>query len=218
MAKKTGRGGVMQNSAHPGSVRRYVVRRVSPPTPRRRELDLPQQRVGALMQGLRGEQDTSARALEFIILTVCRLAEACHATWEEFDLAAGVWTIPAERSRSGKARHVALSDAAIAVLEQLRGCDPTAVFPGLARRGDTLAFLRVLERLGWPATTARAGRAAFQAWAEAARYPRDGVRFCLGFGLIPAPRAAYLHSDQFEGCRALMAEWAAWCATVQPDS
>ncbi len=43
----------------------------------------------------------AARALEFTILTAARTGEVLGATWEEIDLAAKVWTIPAERMKAG---------------------------------------------------------------------------------------------------------------------
>ena len=37
----------------------------------------------------------SARALEFLILTAARSGEVLGATWDEFDLEAALWTVPA---------------------------------------------------------------------------------------------------------------------------
>lgn len=59
-----------------------------------------------------------------LLLTGCRKRELLDARWEHFDIGRRVWRIP--MSKTGKARHVPLSDQALAVLEQVprfKGCD-----------------------------------------------------------------------------------------------
>lgn len=59
-----------------------------------------------------------------LLLTGCRKRELLDARWEHFDLGRKVWRIP--MSKTGKARHVPLSDQALAVLEQIprfKDCD-----------------------------------------------------------------------------------------------
>ncbi|WP_430386481.1 tyrosine-type recombinase/integrase [Blastomonas fulva] len=59
-----------------------------------------------------------------LLLTGCRKRELLDARWEHFDLERKAWRIP--MSKTGKARHVPLSDQALAVLEQVprfKGCD-----------------------------------------------------------------------------------------------
>ncbi|MET3760105.1 integrase [Sphingomonas sp. UYEF23] len=53
-----------------------------------------------------------------LLLTGCRKRELLDARWEQVDLARKVWRIPT--SKSGKARHVPLSDDAINVFASLR--------------------------------------------------------------------------------------------------
>lgn len=220
MTKATRPVRAARSDARPRRAGRKSARGLLRNRPQLREAELPYRRIGALVRGLRQEQDMSAHALEFILLTACRLAEACDAAWCEFDLAARVWTIPAERSRGGRAHRVPLSDAAIAALEKVRGRHPTRVYPGLARRaGNHLAFRRVLERLGWPANAARDGRAAFRAWAERAGLASETVALCLGHRVILGPDAIPCPDAQrFERCRALLEEWSQWCGIVRPGS
>jgi len=52
-----------------------------------------------------------------LLLTGCRKRELLDAKWEEFDLGRQTWRIP--MSKSGKSRHVPLSDAALKVLAEL---------------------------------------------------------------------------------------------------
>jgi integrase len=173
------------------------------------------QEIGALLRDLRLEQGVVARALEFIMLTACLMSEASQAVWSEFDFQARVWTIPAERSKSGRAHRIPLSDQALVLLEQVRGCDPTWVFPGVGNaRAGYPAPRGLLERLGYPAFATRASRTTFRNWAgERPQYSGAVVALCLGHYVEPAvPLIATRHPDRVEACRALMGDWARWCA------
>jgi len=44
----------------------------------------------------------------------------CEADWTEFDLTAGLWRIPAERTKSSRAHLVHLAPQAVAILEALK--------------------------------------------------------------------------------------------------
>ena len=76
------------------------------------------------MASLRGKSGTSARALEFTILTAARTGEAIGARWSEFDLLAKLWIVPPQRTKALKEHRVALSDRAVQILS------------GLPRTGD----------------------------------------------------------------------------------
>ena len=58
--------------------------------------------------------------LEFLILTATRSGETREAPWDEIDLKARVWTIPASRTKMRKAHRVPLSSQAIGVLMEAR--------------------------------------------------------------------------------------------------
>ena len=99
----------------------------------------------AFLGELRQKQDLSARALEFTILTAARSGEVLGAKWPEFDLAAKLWTIPAERMKSGREHRVPLSDRAMAILGGLpRKADTDFVFLG-TRAGKPLSNMAMLE-------------------------------------------------------------------------
>lgn len=72
-------------------------------------------------------QDSENPQLQYIVplllLTGCRKRELLDATWDDMDLAQRRWRIPL--SKSGKARHVPLSDGVLALLAQVprwEGC------------------------------------------------------------------------------------------------
>ena len=52
-----------------------------------------------------------------LLLTGCRKRELLDARWEDFDLPHRRWRIP--MSKSGKARHVPLSEAAVSLIQSL---------------------------------------------------------------------------------------------------
>jgi len=60
-------------------------------------------------------------ALRILILTGQRECEVTDALWSEFDLAAGLWRIPATRTKSGRAHLVHLAPQSVVILEELRG-------------------------------------------------------------------------------------------------
>ncbi|MBN3765199.1 integrase arm-type DNA-binding domain-containing protein [Burkholderia sp. Ac-20365] len=60
-------------------------------------------------------------ALNLLVLTMANKSELIEATWREFDLDAGVWTIPAARAGNGRERRVYLSKQALAMLRELFG-------------------------------------------------------------------------------------------------
>jgi integrase len=72
-------------------------------------------------------QDSDNSQLKYIVplllLIGCRKHELIGAKWEEFDLERRTWRIPL--TKSGKARHVPLSDSALQILKKLprwEGC------------------------------------------------------------------------------------------------
>jgi len=89
-------------------------------------------------------------AIEFQLLTGARPAEVRLATWREFDLARGVWSISAERVKSDRAFHVHLSAPALDVLTRAKSISGRSelVFPG-ANDGamEKMAVARALSRL-----------------------------------------------------------------------
>ncbi|HET6725499.1 MAG TPA: tyrosine-type recombinase/integrase [Gammaproteobacteria bacterium] len=57
-----------------------------------------------------------------------RTGELCVAPWDEFDLEAGVWTIPKERTKNGRTHLVPLVASAVAELRMLRELFPASPY------------------------------------------------------------------------------------------
>ena len=103
---------------------------------------LPFDDAPVFLAALRRRAGTAARALEFAILTASRTGEVLGARWSEIDLAAKLWSVPAERMKAGREHRVPLSDPALALLNSVRplalmtdGLPDRAapVFPGMRR-------------------------------------------------------------------------------------
>jgi len=93
-------------------------------------------------------------AVNFMMLTFVRTSEMIQARWEEFDLKAKTWLIPASRMKMGKEHLVPLSRQAVAILEELRELHnhPVYVFPSRNSRNKTMSnntVLMALDRMGY---------------------------------------------------------------------
>lgn len=181
---------------------------------------LPYDAVGAFMVELRKRDGTAARALEFAILTAARTNEVLKARWEEIDLAAKVWTVPAERMKAGREHRVPLSEAAIAVLEAVKVDGADLVFPG-AKPGKPLsnmALLKLLDRMGRSDLTAHGFRSTFRDWAaDRTTFPREVAESALAHVVSDKVEAAYRRGDLFEKRRKLMDAWATYCAIIKVE-
>src|SRR5699024_8292932 len=68
---------------------------------------------------LRQRDGMGARALEFAALTATRSQEVRGARWDEIDLEAGLWIIPAARMKMEREHRVPLTPDAVALLNAL---------------------------------------------------------------------------------------------------
>jgi integrase len=114
---------------------------------------LPVAELPAFMAELRGRAELAARALEFTILTAARTGEAMGARWDEIDFAAKVWTLPAERMKSGRQHRVPLTDRLLAILADLPRDGGPLLFPGVSgskpmHNGALLNVLKEISELG----------------------------------------------------------------------
>jgi integrase len=178
---------------------------------------LPYTEVGAFMTALRAEQSVVARALEFLVLTAARAAEATGARWDEIDLKAETWTIPGSRMKGARGHRVPLSSAALAVVEAMKPLRRgDHLFPG-TRHGKPVsqgALLALLRRLEYRHVTTHGFRSGLRDWAaEMTVFPGEVAEMALAHAVGNKVEAAYRRGDLFEKRRRLMEEWARYCAT-----
>ncbi len=182
---------------------------------------LPYRKVGAFLAALRQQPSISARALAFLVLTAARTGEALGATWDEIDINAKVWTVPASRMKTGKEHRVPLSDAALTVLEQMHAIRHSDyIFPGGRDRRplSEMALLMLLRRMKHGDITAHGFRSTFRDWAaERTTFPREVAEAALAHAIPDAVEAAYRRGDLFEKRRKVMAAWAEFCGKVEAN-
>jgi len=175
---------------------------------------LPYREIGTFMAALRERAALAARALEFAILTAARASEVINARWDEIDLQARVWTVPAERMKAGREHRVPLSDLAVGILNRMQEVRQNDhIFPGERRASlSNMSFLMLLRRMDRDDLTAHGFRSTFRTWAaECTRYPREIAEAALAHVVGDATEQAYQRGDVFEKRRKLMDAWATYC-------
>jgi len=166
-----------------------------------------------------GPSNVSRALLEFVILTAARSGEARAMLWDEVDMEARVWTIPASRMKARVVHRVPLSDRAVEILKAQRKLHPEAdlVFP--APRGGVLSdmvltkFLRDHKAKSSDkgrAATAHGFRSSFRDWSSENGYPRDLAERALAHTIANQAEAAYHRTDLLEQRRAMMDAWATY--------
>lgn len=195
-----------------------AITRGLPRQPRRDEhfAAMPYEKIPKFIEILRQQESFSRLALEFAILTAARSGEVRGATWDEFDLEAGLWTLPKQRMKAYREHVVPLPRRALRIIRrcaQLRLRDPALVFPGL-RRGQPLSDMtltKLLKAMGEP-YTAHGFRSSFRDWvSEETNHPSDVAEAALAYTIANKTEAAYRRGNLLEKRRVMMAEWADYC-------
>lgn len=170
--------------------------------------------VGEFMTALRKCDGIGAKALEFTILTASRSGEVRGATWQEIDLKAKTWTIPAERMKAGKEHRIPLSKQVVKLLQSMsRIKDVAHIFP--SPQNDALSdmsLMAVLRRMGREDLTVHGFRSTFRDWAgETTPFPREVIEHALAHQLRDKAEAAYQRGDLLVKREKLMQAWADYC-------
>jgi integrase len=164
--------------------------------------------VPAFMAKIAPDRSVQSRVLQFIFLTVVRSGDAEGALWSEFDIPNKLWTIPADRHKTGKKtgreKIVVLPDAAIALLgEPGEGY----VFPG--RNGAiTHQTVGKLFKKFASETVHGSVRASFGTWCQETGVRDDVKKMCLGHSVGSTTDKAYSRSQLIGFRRGVMDEWA----------
>ena len=153
--------------------------------------------------------------LWFTVLTAVRSGETRGATWAEINLDAREWRIPASRMKANAEHRVPLSDAALAVLEQVRPLRDKSelIFPSPKTPGKPLSDMtltKVLRDTGLAErATVHGFRSSFRDWCAETGKPREIAEAALAH-TVRGVEGAYFRSDLFDRRRALMDQWGAY--------
>jgi integrase len=171
---------------------------------------LPWQEAPRLMAAIADDQSMGARAMVFLMLTVARSGEVRWTTWDEIDLQARLWSLPAGRMKAGRPHRVPLSDAACALLEPLtQAHHGDLVFAGM-KAGVPVAdrtLKHVLSRNDYHDVTVHGMRSCFASWAQDHGHAPDLVEQSLAHAVGSAVQRAYQRSDVIDRRRVLMQAW-----------
>ncbi len=174
---------------------------------------LPWQEMGTFMSNLRQRDRMASRALEFAILTAARSGEVRLATWDEIDLDARLWTIPAQRMKAGSPHRVPLSNHVVSLLKALPKFEGSPyVFPAV--RGGPLSdmALSAVCRCMKVDAVPHGFRSSFKDWARSrGRYPDEVSELALAHVNSNATRAAYARDELLPQRAILMTDWARFC-------
>jgi len=175
---------------------------------------LPHREIAAALRSIRrvGDGNPAALCAELIVLTAVRPGEARGAIWDEIDMDAARWTIPAERMKAGREFAVPLSTGALDVLRKAREWSDKSplVFP--SRTGRTLApktVSRLLQIAGVDSTL-HGFRSSARSWMAESGVPAEVAEACLAH--VPKSRVvqAYQRSDLLERRAEVMQAWSSY--------
>ena len=182
---------------------------------------LPFTRLPALMSALRGIPSKPARMLELLILTGMRSEAVRTARFEEFDLTAGVWTIPQGRMKAlDRDQRIPLGPRAVELVRELRdNNDGDLLFSGasgarpIGRNEVGKLLPQLLKAIGHDGHAVAHGfRSTLKDWVHETReYPAEVVEQALGHRIKSSVKRAYRRGDLFEKRGELMLDWERYC-------
>ena len=181
---------------------------------------LPYWEVGAALDVIAATKASAATkaCIRFVVLTGVRSGEARLAVWDEVNLDAREWRIPADRMKMGKKHRVPLSDAAMTVLKAMRPLRGRSglVFPSERdKRLSPTTMIGALHDAGIRCTM-HGFRSSFRVWAaEKSDATRDIAEMALAHKVGSDIERSYNRSDLFKKRRALMDAWAAYLTGVK---
>jgi integrase len=167
----------------------------------------------------RGEVVTRL-ALKMMALTFVRTGELIGARWNEFDIAARRWDIPAERMKMRTPHIVPLATQTVELIELLRTVsgDGEFLFPG-EHAGATMSnnpLLFALKRLGYGGRMTGHG---FRGLASTLLHEQGYEHAHIELQLAHAPRnsvsAAYNHALYLEPRAKMLQAWADFLEMTQ---
>lgn len=166
-------------------------------------------------------------SLLFLAYTFCRPGEARLATWDEFDLKAKVWTIPAGRMKMRR-KHavprdhkVPLSKQAMDVLNEMRRVDAhsTLVFPSVRSNRKPLsdnALNSALRRIGYMKSehVAHGFRSSASTILNERGYESEIIEVQLSHMSGDRVKLIYDRGERWDKRVELMAAWGRICQTL----
>jgi len=176
---------------------------------------LRQDQIGPLMRAIRSDTlgPITRPALLLMLYTGLRDGALRGARWNEIDLDAATWTVPAERMKSRREHRLPLPSQAVVVLTELakltRRKPDDFVFAGNGKAGYLAenSLRLALHRLGFN-VTAHGIRSLLTDALNLQGHNPDWIERQLDHVMKDKVRASYLRTDFYDQRRAMMQGWA----------
>ena len=177
----------------------------------------------ALLRSIEVYQGThiTRLAIKLLALTFVRTTELIGARWEEFDLEARRWNVPASRMKMKTPHIVALSSQAIEVLELLRSLarSDELLFPGDRNHDKPMSnntILLALKRMGYQGRmTGHGFRGLASTILHEQGYNHERIELQLAHAPRNAVSAAYNHALYLQPRARMMQDWADFLERTQ---
>lgn len=173
---------------------------------------LPFDQVAGAVATIRGSGAYRATVLafEFLVLTAARSGEVRGARWEEIDIEAASWTVPADRTKTGAEHRIPLAERTVEALREARALSGgEIVFPTVTGKALSDSTISKLVREAGIKAVPHGFRSSFRDWCGASEVDREVAEACLAHSR-PGVEAAYHRADLFDRRREVMTTWAAY--------
>ena len=160
-------------------------------------------------------------AMKMMALTFVRTSELIGARWEEFDIKAKRWDIPADRMKMRTPHIVPLARQTLEALEMLRPLTGQSkwLFPGDRNSKNPMSnntILKALERMGYKGSmTGHGFRGLASTLLHEQGYNHDYIELQLAHAPRNAVSAAYNHAVYLEPRKRMMQDWADFLEKTQ---
>jgi len=194
----------------------YPVRKALPANKTQHKRPLDSAEIGQLLRDVEGHsgRHETITAFRLMWLTLCRPSEAVEARWDEFDLNAAVWRIPAERMKKRKEHMMPLPTQAVEMLRALHGLTGRHVhlFPHRDDRTKPMvsaSFRQMLNVLGWGKKySPHATRTTGSTRLNELGFSSDWIERQLAHAEPNAVRRTYNHAEYLGDRAKMMQQWA----------
>lgn len=171
--------------------------------------------IPELLRKIEGYQGTPTTrlAIKLMAMTFVRTTELIAARWEEFDIDAARWHIPAERMKMKTPHIVPLSQQALEVLEVLHGVTGHGelLFPGERNHAKPMSnntILKALERMGYKhRMTGHGFRGIASTLLHEQGFDHQHIELQLAHQERNAVSASYNHAQYLEQREKMMQAW-----------
>jgi integrase len=162
---------------------------------------------------------TTKAAAELLWLTTVRTVELLGARWDEFDLEAGLWTIPAERMKLRRDHVVPLVPRAVEILRSLEPITRRTGWLFPSRDNPAQPASRGVLWKAWNSIsqgfTPHGVRGTFSTWAHDSGYQSEIIEAQLNHADRNTTRASYNRSAYLEQRRVMLEAWAGYLDSLK---